>query len=260
MVVLESVYHRHHLQNVTVLEGFSYSLATQISSDGTMLGRSAAAALTLVFFDYFLTLDAEMTYVWSVYARSPHLFVSIMVLVFYVYDILCQYYSHSSMRGKSYTEYYAWMLAVVICPPYHHNNDTFYGLMQERSRFQGHATFRDRIPSGFSLIIRSSITFYLACSGIVLINGAFILGFSHRVLQSVAFPWLVAVYTITGSRLVTVLGGDIQNSPGVHIYKTENRSGIETMNEYELRPQQDVLAIPNQETTEKRGPSFFTLE
>jgi len=116
----------------------------------------------------------------------------------------------------------------------------FFGFIKERSRLKGLTSLRDgnKFVSGFSLLSRSSVIFYLICFGVVLINGSCVIAYNGRELQWIAVPWLVAIYNIAGSRLVMLLGGDLNDSSGV--YESGNEFRIDRIPEYELRPSRSL--------------------
>jgi len=106
--------------------------------------------------------------------------------------------------------------------------------MGERGLLRGLMTEGDnhKMVSVFSFLLRDTVLFYFATLGVVLVNFIYSALFPNRFISYAAVPFLIAAYSLTGSRLILFLRGEVNNKTGVYKAGTEHR--IDKTVDYEM--------------------------
>ncbi|KAF8514386.1 hypothetical protein JB92DRAFT_144356 [Gautieria morchelliformis] len=94
--------------------------------------------------------------------------------------------------------------------------------LRERSNMIGHRAIREsgNVISVFTLLLRDGVLFYTMILATVVITGALFTTQKHALA---GLPWLVACYSIAGSRIVLTLHGNPQDPLGIYRKGTEMR-------------------------------------
>lgn len=90
--------------------------------------------------------------------------------------------------------------------------------VRERSNMQGLRTIRESgtLTSLLSLVFRDGLVFYALIFGGILTNALVFGVIKNRLTAEAAFPWLVATYSIVGSRIVLMFDGNPSNPIGIY--------------------------------------------
>jgi len=100
------------------------------------------------------------------------------------------------------------------------------------------------IVSPLTFLLRDTVIFYLMTLAAAVLNLIIFSVYSQRFLGSIGLPWLVATYSMTGSRLVLMLKGDIGNQTS--IYKAGSECRVE-------QPEVDSYDEPEKKPTNILG-------
>ncbi|KAF8514383.1 hypothetical protein JB92DRAFT_144604 [Gautieria morchelliformis] len=94
------------------------------------------------------------------------------------------------------------------------------GHMRERSNMVGYRTIRDSgsITSVLSLMLRDGLLFYAMIFVTIFVTGMLFWVGTHALA---GIPWLVACYSVSGSRLVLTLHGNPKDAMGIYEQGTE---------------------------------------
>ncbi|KAF8529517.1 hypothetical protein BU17DRAFT_79505 [Hysterangium stoloniferum] len=109
----------------------------------------------------------------------------------------------------------------------------------------------------FSFLLRDTVLFYFSTLGVVLVNFMYCALFPDRFIAYAAVPFLVAAYSITGSRLILFLEGDVTNKTGVYKAGTEHR--IDKTVDYEMMAMISAGSVLLDETKSERGLSSLPI-
>ncbi|KAF8514378.1 hypothetical protein JB92DRAFT_143684 [Gautieria morchelliformis] len=93
--------------------------------------------------------------------------------------------------------------------------------MRERSSMIGHRAIRDsgNITSTLSLVLRDGVVFYAMIFAAIFVAGS--LFWTAGSLATAGMPWIIACYSVAGSRLVLTLHGNSRETMGIYQQGTE---------------------------------------
>ncbi|KAF8523784.1 hypothetical protein BU17DRAFT_63714 [Hysterangium stoloniferum] len=257
-VILNSVDEVTDMVNMTLSTMFTNTTLIQAASDSHNWGKSAAGGVALVLFDYFLTLDAEITHVWR---RSWSLTKMIFFFGRYVGIINSLLFATmTTVHQSSVTMYLLLDVKIgsgillfdsllrgrgIVVTAFAPTNALMALRLHNLFRDTKYTVYRDKlcnIPQFPRHDNGIQATYGMLSSNIRELSrarpntGMFCISENRTDIET---RWIVAIYNIAGSRLVMLHGGNLNDSSG--IFENGNEFRIDMIPKYELSPARTIV-------------------